>query len=150
MRKQKKKAQLRAKFECLEHKKADGFIDEKYQMNGNKYAYQLSLECSKCIQDPDIYLALLQCKLTVYLLQVDNVFRQKPITYFTKIDKILFAVNYFAGIIKNKWKSENEQITADPICSYMYAGYCEFLQEYMKPAHIRQTETIVQIGDMYQ
>ena len=32
----------------------------------------------------------------------------------------------------------------------MYAGFCEFLQERMKPAHIYQTETMVQIGNMRQ
>ena len=31
-----------------------------------------------------------------------------------------------------------------------YAGFCEFLQERMKPAHIRQAETMVRIGDMRQ
>ena len=86
----------------------------------------------------------------MYLLQVDDVFRQKPITYLTEMDKVLFAANYLAGIIKNEWKSEAKQITADPMRSHTYAGYCEFLQERMKPAHIRQAETIVQIGDMCQ
>ena len=32
----------------------------------------------------------------------------------------------------------------------MYAGFCEFLQERMKLAHIHQAETMVQIGNMRQ
>ena len=70
-------------------------------------------------------------------------FRQKSIIYLTKIDKVLFAANYFASIIRNKWKSEDKQITVDPNCNHMFTGYCEFLQKRMKLAHIYQTETIV-------
>ena len=119
-------------------------------MDGDEHACQLSLERSKCVQDPNIYSALLQRKLTVYLSQVNNIFRQKPIIYLTRMDKMLFAANYLAGIKKNEWKSENKQIIADSTCSHTYAGYCKFLQEHMKPAHIRQAETMVQIGNMHQ
>ena len=136
LRKQKKKTQLRAKLEHLERKKAGRFVDKRHQIDGNEHACQLSLKHSKCIQDPNVYLTSSQRKLTVYLSQVDNIFRQKPITYFTKMNKVLFAANYLAGVIKNEWKSENEQITVDLTRSHTYARYCEFLQKRIKPAHI--------------
>ena len=60
------------------------------------------------------------------------------------------TANYLVGIIKNEWKSKDKQIIADLIRSHTYAEYCEFLQERMKPAHIRQTETMIQIGNMRQ
>ena len=102
LKRKKEKARLRAKLKHLEHKMARGFIDERHQINNNKHTCQLSLERSKHVRDPNIYLVLLQRKLTVFFTQVNNVFRQKPITYFTKIDKVLFAVNYLASIIRNK------------------------------------------------
>ena len=71
-------------------------------------------------------------------------------TYFTNLDKVLFAANYLAGIIRNKWKLEDKQIVADPAHNHSFVGFCKFLQEYMKPAHIRQVETMVQMGDMRQ
>ena len=77
-------------------------------------------------------------------------FRQKPVTYLTKMDKVLFAANYFADVIRNKWKLEDKQITTDPNHNHTFAGYCKFLQERMKLVHIRQVETMVQIGDMHQ
>ena len=49
LRKQKKKAQLKAKFEHLKREKTGGFVDERYQIDGNKHAHQLSLERSKCV-----------------------------------------------------------------------------------------------------
>ena len=119
-------------------------------MGSDKHACQLSLECSKHVRDLDVYSALSQRKLTVYLIQVNNVFRQKSVTYFTNLDKVLFAANYFAGTIKNKWKLEDKQIVADLARNHLFAGFCKFLQERMKPAHIHQTEKIVQIGDMRQ
>lgn len=102
LKKKKEKAKLRAELEHLKCEMAGGFVDERHQIDSNKHAYQLSLKCSKRVQDSDIYLALLQCKLIVYLSQVNNVFRQKPITYLIKMDKVLFAANYLAGIIRNK------------------------------------------------
>lgn len=38
----------------------------------------------------------------------------------------------------------------DPTRSHIYTRFCKFLQKRMKPAHIRQAETIVQISDMRQ
>lgn len=102
LKKKKEKAKLKAKLKYLECKMATGFVDEQHQMDSNNHAYQLNLKRSKYVWDPNVYLALLQHKLTVYFTQVNNVFRQKPITYFTKMDKVLFAANYLAGFIKNE------------------------------------------------
>ena len=77
-------------------------------------------------------------------------FRQKLITYLTKIDKVLFAANYLTGVIRNEWKLEDKQITADLTCSHMYTEFCEFLQKHIKPAHICQTETMVRIDNIRQ
>ena len=44
----------------------------------------------------------------MYFTQVNDVFRQKPITYFTKMDKMLFAANYLADIIRNEWQLKDE------------------------------------------
>ena len=77
-------------------------------------------------------------------------FRQKPITYLIKMNKVLFATNYLTGIIRNKWKLEDKQITANFTCSHTYTWFCKFLQELIKPAHICQAETMVRIGNMRQ
>ena len=143
LRKQKERAELKAKLERLKRKNTGGFVGKQHQMNSNNHSCQLSLERSKRIQDPNVYSALSQRKLTMYLSQVNDVFRQKPITYLTKMDKVLFAANYLAGVIRNKWKSEDKQITADPNRNHTFAGYCKFLQEHIKPVHIRQVETMM-------
>ena len=69
-------------------------------------------------------------------------------TYLTDLNKVLFAANYFAGTIRNKWKLEYKQIVTDSVRNHTYAGFYEFLQERIKPAHVRQVETMVQIGNM--
>lgn len=149
LRKQKEKAELKAKLERLECKKADKFVGKRHQINSDDHTYQLSLEHSKCIQDPDVYLALLQYKLTIFLSQINNVFKQKLITYLTKMDKILFTAKYLAGVIRNKWKSEDKQITTDLKYNHIFAGFYKFLQERIKPTHICQAETMIQISDMH-
>ena len=58
LRKQKEKAELKAKLEYLKRKKAGGFVGERNQMDGNKHVCQLSLERSKHVQDPNVYLVL--------------------------------------------------------------------------------------------
>ena len=150
LRKQKEKAELKAELERLERKKTGGFVGKRNQMGSNKHTCQLSLECSKCVWDPDVYSALSQHKSTVYLTQVNNVFRQKSVTYLTNLDKVLFAANYLAGTIRNEWKLEDKQIIADLMCNHTYTRFCEFLQEWIKLAHIRQVETIVQISNKRQ
>ena len=150
LKKQKETAELKAKIESLKREKADGFVGEQNQMGSNEHTCQLSLECSKHVQDPNVYSALSQRKLTMYLIQVNDLFRQKSVTYLTKLDKVLFAANYLAGTIKNKWKLEDEQIVADPMRNHIYAGFCKFLQEQMKLTHIRQVEIMMQIGNIRQ
>ena len=54
LKKKKEKTKLKAKLERLEYKMAVGFVDEQHQMDNNNYVCQLSLECSKCIRDPNI------------------------------------------------------------------------------------------------
>ena len=63
---------------------------------------------------------------------------------------MLFAANHLADVIRNEWKLEDKQITADPTRNHMYAGFYKFLQEQMKPAHIRQAKTMIQIGNIRQ
>ena len=102
LRKQKERAELRAKLEHLEREKAGGFVGKRHQIGSNEHARQLSLERSKRVQDSDVYSALSQHKLTVYLTQVNDVFRQKPVIYLINLDKILFAANYLTGTIRNE------------------------------------------------
>ena len=64
-------------------------------------------------------------------------FRQKPVTYLTDLNKVLFAANYLADTTKNEWKLEDKQIVADSAHNHLFAEFCEFLQKRIKPAHIR-------------
>lgn len=66
------------------------------------------------------------------------------------MDKILFAANSIAGVIKSEWKAEDKRIAEDSARIHTYKGYCAFLQERMMPAHVRQAEVTVKIGKMRQ
>ena len=49
LKKKKENAKLRAKLKHLECEMAGGFIDKRHQIDSNKHACQLILECSKCV-----------------------------------------------------------------------------------------------------
>ena len=81
---------------------------------------------------------------------MNDVLCQKPVTSLTEMDKILFAANSIAGVIKSEWKAEDKRVAEDSARIHTYKGYCAFLQERMMPAHVRQAEVTVKIGKMRQ
>lgn len=95
------------------------------------------------MRKPDIYKNTLQRALVTFLAQVDNVFCQKPITYSTKKNKVLYAVNYIAGTIWLEWRKENKEIIFTFDRLYFYKRPCKFLQKYILSTHKRQVKITV-------
>lgn len=133
LEKKREKAKLKARLERLEREMAAGFVDERQQMDDDEHARQLSLERSKRVRDPDVYTATSQRQLTTYLTQVNDVFRQKPITYLTDMDKVLFAANFLGGVIRAEWKAKMNESQRTLRANILLRGTANFCRNECGP-----------------
>ena len=110
----------------------------------------MTLKQAKKVRDPDVYSGESQRVLDDYLDQVALVFRTKPLTYASEMDKCLYAANYLGGFPAREWEAEEKRIREDPNRTYAYDESKAFLKERKLSGHVRRANLILKLGYLQQ
>ena len=94
---EKKMAQNQQRLLRLREQKTRGFCLE-LDTGSDEFKQALALERAKNVRDPDVYSKQSQCHLVTFFKQLALVFRAKPLTYYTHVNKCVYAATFLRGI----------------------------------------------------
>ena len=144
---EKEKTHLRARLLALQAERAKGFPIEAPVIHAEKgnalgrdptRVESISLESKFRVVDPQPYTGKNQQELDKYLQECRNVFHIRPVTYSRDVDKVNYAQPFLKGTPFNEWMRMAEIIRDEHRLTWKY--YVEFLQNKLKPQHLREIE----------
>ena len=107
----------------------------------------LSLEKSFKVADPKLNTGTNQKDYETFIRECQRTFETKPITYATDRAKILYAENFIDGTPANDWHRERPTLDQP---SYTWEHMTHFLQEKLKPKHLRLLDICGQLKKLKQ
>lgn len=150
---ERQRAHLATRLEKIRLEKAAGFPSETPTLNlpiRSKEVDQLAIEKSITSATPTPYTGSNQRDYEQFVLACSRTFEQKPVTYAQEIQKILYAEGFMSGTPAIQWNTEKKQLlkTNPTILTWKY--FVNFLQESLKPMHLRQLEVGRQLKEIKQ
>ena len=131
---ERKQAHLAKTLEDLKKEKAAGFPT---LTDRTKPVDPLALERSLRSVDPTTYAGDNQRAFDTFLRDCKRTFLQKPVTYESPSAQVLYAENYLSGAPADDWHREKEATTKAAEGELTWKIFADFLQEKLKPKHLR-------------